>query len=129
MSAFHVSRDGALASIGASPFADDQTAPCWVEISHDGRFLFTVNTASSSISRYAIAGDGSLLLLGSTPVRGTGLGPVDARLSPDGTTLWVVDGSGDAVSGFRVSGGDLAELPSSPTPLPSGAAPFGIVVG
>ena len=31
-----------------SPFADLQTAPCWVEISHNGRFLFTVNTGSGS---------------------------------------------------------------------------------
>jgi 6-phosphogluconolactonase len=129
VSAFTVSGDGTLSSIGSSPFADLQTAPCWVEISHDGGFLFTVNTASPSISRYAIHADGSLALLGSTPFKDpSGLGPVDARLSPDGQTLWVVDGGGIAVSAFSVSGGDLTELSSSPTPLPAGAAPFGIVV-
>jgi len=57
-----------LSSIGSSPFADLQTAPCWVEISHDGHYLFTVNTASNSISRYAIADAGSLSLLGSTAI-------------------------------------------------------------
>jgi 6-phosphogluconolactonase len=129
VSAFHVSLDGTLTPIGASPFADDQTAPCWVEISHDGRFLFTVNTAVPSISRYAITPGGSLTLLGSTPFKdGSGLGPFDARLSPDGSTLWVVDNGGTAVSGFRVSGGNLTELPSSPTALPDGAEPFGVVV-
>jgi 6-phosphogluconolactonase len=129
VSAFHVARDGTLSSIGASPFADEQTAPCWVEISRDGRFLFTVNTASSSISRYGIARDGSLSLLGSTALNDpAGLAPVDARLAPDGRTLWVVDSGHPGVSGLAVRGGDLAELPSSPTPLPAGAAPFGIVV-
>jgi 6-phosphogluconolactonase len=129
VSAFRVSPDGTLSSIGASPFADDQTAPCWVEISHDGRFLFTVNTAVPSISRYSISPGGTLTLLGSTPFAdGAGLGPFDARLSPDGTTLWVVDDGGDAVSAFHVSGGNLSELASSPTPLPAGAEPFGIVV-
>jgi hypothetical protein len=129
VSAFRVSSDGTLNSIGSSPFADLQTAPCWVEITHDGRFLFTVNTASATISRYAINGDGSLTLLGSTPMSGgAGLGPFDARLSPDGGTLWVVDNKANAVSGFAVSGGNLSELSSSPTPLPSGAAPFGVVV-
>ncbi len=54
VSAFNVSRSGELTSIGSSPFADLQTAPCWVEISHDGRFLFTVNTGSGEISSYAI---------------------------------------------------------------------------
>ena len=128
VSAFSVSDNGALSSIGASPFADLQTAPCWVEISHDGRYLFTVNTAVPSISRYAIARDGTLQLIGSTPFRSGTMAPVDARLSSDGGTLWVVDSKSDAVSGFAVHNGDLAELPSSPTSLPAGATPFGIVV-
>ena len=130
VSAFRVGRDGSLGSIGDSPFADQQTAPCWVEISHDGRFLFTVNTAQPSISSYAIGFGGSLHLLGSTPFAGdpTGLGPVDARLSPDGRVLYVVDQGGDQVSAFAVHGGELTELRSSPTALPTGATPFGIVV-
>lgn len=129
VSAFGVAGDGTLTSIGSSPFADLQTAPCWVEISHNGRFLFTVNTAVPSISRYQIDGDGSLALLGSTVFNDpTGLGPEDARLSPNGRTLWVVDTGADAVSGLAVRGGDLTELSSSPTPLPAGATPFGIVV-
>ncbi len=32
VSAFHVAADGSLSSIGGSPYADQQTAPCWVEI-------------------------------------------------------------------------------------------------
>ena len=67
VSAFQVGFSGQLTSIGASPFADLQTAPCWVEISHDGEYLFTVNTGSGAISSYAINPDGSLALLGSTP--------------------------------------------------------------
>ena len=62
-------------------------APCWVEISHNGQFLFTVNTASGTISRYSIAPGGALTLLGSTPVGASGgVGAVDARLSPGGRT-------------------------------------------
>jgi len=128
VSAFSVANDGTLSSIGSSPFPDLQNAPCWVEISHDGRYLFAVNTASSSISRFAIAGGGALTLLGSTQLAHTPAGAEDARLSPDGSTLWVVDSGADAVSGFSVDGGDLAELPSSPTAGPAGAAPSGIVV-
>jgi 6-phosphogluconolactonase len=125
VSAFGDGADGALTSIGASPFADDQTAPCWVEIGHDGRFLFAVNTGSRSISSYSIATDGSLTLLQSTPVNAA-VSPEDARLSPDGNTLWVVDPGADAVSGFTVDGGGLTGLSTSPAPV--GAAPSGIVV-
>ena len=116
---------GGLTPVGASPYADGQTAPCWVEISHDGRYLFTVNTGSANISSYAISTGGSLSLIGSTPIRGGGA-DTDLRLSPDGKTL-SVDGSGNHIlSVFAVHGGTLTELPSSPIPLPAGGAPAGI---
>jgi 6-phosphogluconolactonase (cycloisomerase 2 family) len=129
VSAFDDSANGTLSSIGSSPFADLQTAPCWVEITHDGQFLFTVNTGSGAISRYSIAAGGGLTLLGSTPVSATGgVGAVDARLGPDGHILWVDESRIGAVGAFAVNGGDLTELASSPTSLPAGAAPAGIVV-
>ena len=127
VSAFDVARDGALSSIGASPFADQQTAPCWVEITHDGEFLFTVNTASGSISRYSIAPSGTLTLLGSTQVGGqSGVGAVDARLSADGHTLYVDESRIAAVGEFAVDGGQLTELGS--VSLPAGATPAGVAV-
>jgi 6-phosphogluconolactonase (cycloisomerase 2 family) len=128
ISAFSDGADGTLTSIGSSPFPDSQTAPCWVEVSHDGQTLFTVNTASNSISRFAIAADGSLSLLGSTPLATAHAGAEDARLGPNGNTLWVVDTGARAITAFAVDGGNLTELPSSPTALPAGSAPFGIVV-
>jgi 6-phosphogluconolactonase (cycloisomerase 2 family) len=129
VSAFRDSRNGALTSIGSSPFADQQTAPCWVEISQNGEFLFTVNTASGTISRYSIAADGSLTLLGSTSVSASGgVGAVDARLSPDGRYLYVDESKIGAVGTFAVNGGNLTELSGSPTSLPAGATPAGVVV-
>jgi 6-phosphogluconolactonase (cycloisomerase 2 family) len=127
VSAFLVAHTGQLAPIGASPFADLQTAPCWVEISHDGQFLFAVNTASGTISRYSINPDGSLVLLGSTPFGSAGAGAVDARLSPDGKTLLVDGSAAKVVASFAVNGGELTELASSPTPLPANAFAAGIV--
>jgi 6-phosphogluconolactonase len=127
VSAFLVAHTGQLASIGSSPFADLQTAPCWVEISHDGQFLFTVNTGSGEISSYSINPDGSLVLLGSTPFGSVGAGAVDARLSPDGKTLLVDGSKARVVASFAVNGGSLTELSSSPTPLPEGAFAAGLV--
>jgi 6-phosphogluconolactonase (cycloisomerase 2 family) len=127
VSAYTDSANGTLTPIGASPFADNQTAPCWVEISHDGRFLFTVNTASGTISRYSIASNGALTLLGSTQVSATGgVGAVDARLSPDGRTLYVDESRIGKVGEFAVDGGNLTELAGSPASLPTGATPAGV---
>ena len=61
-----------ILSPGISRFAAGQTAPCWVEITQHGRFLFTVSTGSGTISRCVIAPGGALTLLGSTPVGATG---------------------------------------------------------
>ena len=127
VSAFTVSRRGVLTSIGDSPVPDFQTAPCWVEISHDGKYLFAVNTASSNLSRYSIARNGALTLLGTTPFT-NGTGAVDARLSPDGKFLYVTGGRGLVLSAFAVDGGNLSELASSPTPLPAGTSPTGLAV-
>jgi 6-phosphogluconolactonase len=129
VSAFSVNPNAKVKSITGSPVPDGQTAPCWVEISHDGRYLFAVNTGSTTISRYRILDSGSLRLIGSTPfISGTGIRPFDARLDAAGDHLYVVDAAIAAVSGFAVSGGSLSELGSSPTALPAGATPFGIAI-
>jgi 6-phosphogluconolactonase (cycloisomerase 2 family) len=129
VSAYSVAHDGSLNPIGASPYPDKQTAPCWVEITPDGRFLFTVNTAVPSISRYRISNNGALVLLGSTVFNDpTGRKAFDARLDPSGKTLYVVDAGLGSVSAFDVNNGNLSELDSSPYALPKGTTPFGLVV-
>jgi hypothetical protein len=128
VSAFSTSRRGVLSSIGDSPYPDGQTAPCWVEISHDGRYLFAVDTGSTDISSYGIMPDGSLTYMTSTPFKsGSGIRPFDARLDTNGKHLYVVDAATAAISVFAVRGGSLTELASSPVSLPTGATPFGIV--
>jgi 6-phosphogluconolactonase len=129
VSAFSVNPNAKVKSITGSPFPDGQTAPCWVEISHDGRYLFTVNTGSTTISRYRILANGTLSLIGSTPFRsGAGIRPFDARLDASGDHLYVVDAAIASVSGFAVNDSSLTELSSSPAPLPAGATPFGIAI-
>jgi 6-phosphogluconolactonase len=116
---------GSLTPVGA-PVANDGGASCWVEISHDGRFLFVVNTASATISSYSIGNAGALTFLQSTASGEIGAGAEDARLSPDGRTLWVVESGTNAVTGFSVHGGVLTPL--SEIAGPTGATPSGIVV-
>jgi hypothetical protein len=117
---------GALAPISPSPVSNDGVASCWVEISHDGRYLFVVNTGTATISTYSIAHNGSITWLWSTPAGELGGGAEDARLSPDGSTLWVVQAGANRVTGFSVRGGALTPL--SQASGPAGATPTGIVV-
>jgi 6-phosphogluconolactonase len=125
VSSFTDAADGTLTPVGA-PVANDGGAACWIEISHDGKFLFAVNTASASISSYSIGTGGPLTFLQSTGPDQVGGGAEDARLSPDGSTLWVVESGTNAVTGFTVNGGTLTPLAEAPGP--AGATPSGIVV-
>jgi hypothetical protein len=125
VSSFTDAADGTLTPLGA-PVANDGGAACWVEISHDGSFLFDVNTASASVSSYSIGGDGTLTFLHSTAPGQIGGGAEDARLSPDGSTLWIVESGTNGITGFTVNGSTLTPLSSADGP--TGATPSGIVV-
>jgi 6-phosphogluconolactonase (cycloisomerase 2 family) len=107
------------ASVGTT-----ETAACWLVVSQDGRFAYTTNTGSGSISGYAIAGDGSLRLLdadGRTGVTGAGTGPIDAGISRGGRFLYALNGANQTISVFVVGGdGSLAPL-ATVTGLPAGA--------
>jgi 6-phosphogluconolactonase (cycloisomerase 2 family) len=128
VSVYDVAGDGTLTAITDSPFADSQTAPCWVAISPDGNALFAVNTGSGSVSSYIVASDGTLGLVGSTPLGGAAPRKAfDAAVSPDGGFLYIVNAVG-GISAFSVNGTTIAELSGSPVSTPAGTAPFGMVV-
>lgn len=131
VSAFNDSAKGVLTSIGAGPFNDLQTAPCWVALNPSGTELLAVNTAVPSVSRYSVTQSGSLRLTGTAKFAGKDAatyGPEDAALTPNADMLWAVDTKGDALSGFHTAGGHITAAAASQTPLPKGAAPFGIAI-
>ena len=111
-----------------SPFADQQTAPCWVAVSPDGNALFAVNTGSGSVSAYRVAANGTLSLTGSTAASLAGLKAFDAAVSPDGGFLYVVDAGVAKFSAFAIDGTSVTEIAGSPIAIPGGGAPFGMVV-
>ena len=83
---------GQLSNITAA-LADTQGAPCWLIASIDGRFAFTTNAASGTISSYRIGRDGSLTLLAAvagTPGPDRPTSPVaamDGSSSPESATV------------------------------------------
>jgi 6-phosphogluconolactonase (cycloisomerase 2 family) len=127
VSAYKVADDSSLSPLDGSPFANQQTATCWAEISADGQYMFVVNTATPSISSYQIADDGTLTLLGNT-LFNNATAPFDARLDPSGDYLYVVDNGAPLIHAFSVDGGTLTELEGSPFANPGQGAPFGIIV-
>lgn len=93
-----------------------QAASCWAIATSDGRYAYTMNTGSGTISSYAISSEGFLGLLDPTAaVTGSGSAPTDPALSGDSKFLYVRDPGLNAVDGFRVEAdGSLTPVGTTP---------------
>ncbi len=136
VSAFAVAADSSLSPIGASPYPNFQTAPCWLAVAPDGRHLYTSNTANNSLSEYAVNLNGTLALVANTVLSGTSstlpnTRPIDLGVTPDGRDLYVIKAGSNAVGALTVNAdGSLTELsgPSVSLPASGNGSASGIVV-
>lgn len=128
LSSYLVSRGGSLATIDGS-VADNQSAPCWVVTTDNGRFAYTSNTGSGTMSSYTIGHDGSLALLAPDAAStGSGSAPIDIALSRHNRFLYGVASGTHEINGFAVQGdGTLTPLTGAVTGLPAGAT--GLLAG
>ena len=115
LSSYGIGDGGGLDVISPSVFAAQERAACWVVTTGDGKFAYTTNTASGSISGYAIGHDGSLSLLDSDGLTAvTGGEPIDAALSRNDQFLFVLNASTRRIDAFRVeANGSLIALPGA----------------
>ncbi len=113
--------DGVIDPISPS-VGTTQTAACWIVVTRDGRFTYTSNTGSGSISGYRISRNGELSLLDADGQTGlTGPGPTDMALTRNSRFLYSLNSGDGTVSGFRVrADGSLTPIGGA-SGLPSGA--------
>jgi 6-phosphogluconolactonase len=98
-----------------------QTAACWLVTTGDGRFAFTTNAGSDSVSTFAVSRAGALTLLHSDSA-GTGAHPTDAALSRGDRFLYTLDAFTHQLTGFEVAAsGNLTSLGATGT-LPASAS-------
>jgi 6-phosphogluconolactonase len=90
-SSYAVSDSGALRTVsGAIP--DFGNAPCWLVVSHDGRFAYVSNAhAPSTLSVYSVSGQGTLALTSSIAAK-TAAPSLDLALSGNGQFLYALNG-------------------------------------
>jgi 6-phosphogluconolactonase (cycloisomerase 2 family) len=99
-----------------------ETAACWIVVTPNGRFAYTTNTGSDSISGYRINHRGELTLLDADGRTGvTGPGPIDMALTHGGRFLYSLNSGDGTISGFRVRfDGSLTPIGGA-SGLPDGA--------
>ena len=116
MSSYLLERDGTIQVVN-SAVPTTETAACWVVVTRDGRFAYTTNAGSGTVSGYRIAFDGTILLLdadGVTGVTGAGSAPIDMALSNNGRYLFTLNGGNNTIGAFRVhADGSLSPLPGA----------------
>jgi len=104
VTAYEVDKDGLLTVIDPA-VGTTETAACWVVVSRDGRFAYTTNAGSGSVSGYQIGFDGQLALLdenGRTGQTGKSSAPIDMILSNDGRNLYTLNSGNATISVFGV---------------------------
>jgi 6-phosphogluconolactonase (cycloisomerase 2 family) len=122
-SSYSLSREGRVNVISGA-VATGQAAPCWLVTSKDGRYAYTANGGSGTISGFAIGDGGTLTLLtpgGVNASLGATSHPLDEAVTKDGFLYNLTDGL-HTISGFAIGGdGSLTSAGSMPG-LPVGAA-------
>jgi 6-phosphogluconolactonase (cycloisomerase 2 family) len=112
--------DGGLQPISAS-VPTGQTAACWIAVSKNGKFAYSTNAGSDSVSAYRVETDGSLSLIQGA-AGSTGGSPIDAGVSNNGRYLYVLNGRTHNLSAFAIQAdGTLSPLGTFEG-LPAGSA-------
>ncbi len=111
---------GGLETISPSVVSTDQKAACWVVVSKNGRMVYTTNTATGTVSSYAIGRRGELELVEAAAAT-VGGSPIDASISDDGKFLYVLNGVNHAIDAFAIArDGGLTAVPGGVTGLAAG---------
>jgi 6-phosphogluconolactonase len=112
--------DGGHFTTISSSVGTTQTAACSVVITNNGRYAYTTNTGSASISSYRIGRDGRLTLLAAI-AGATATTPIDMSLSRNSDFLYALNSGAHTISAFQVrSDGSLTSLGTFGA-LPAGA--------
>ncbi len=121
-SSYRVQPNGRLRTISAS-VGTTETAACWLVVTRNGRYAYTTNTGSGTVSGYAIGRDGALTLLdgGQSGQTGAGTSPIDLALTRGSRFLYVLNSGTETVSAFRTGRDGALEPVGTTTNLPDGA--------
>lgn len=104
LSSYVLYQNGELEGISPSVPTTESSA-CWVAVTKNGRFAYTANTGSGTLSSFAVARNGTLTRLdsdGVTGVTGAGSSPADLAMSVNSRYLYSRNGNG-TISAFRVN--------------------------
>lgn len=121
VSSYEVSNDSLEVINGSVPTG--QTAACWIAVSKNGKFAYSTNAGSGSVSAYHVHPDRSLSLIdGDAGITGEGTSPIDASVSDNGQYLYVLNGRTHNISAFAIQADGTLVSIGTFEGLPAGSA-------
>jgi 6-phosphogluconolactonase len=112
ISSYALQPDGSLAVITAS-LSTLGKAACWNVVTSNGRFTYTSNAASASLSAFSIVNDGSLTAVAGTVVAAqpAGSSNIDIAMTQNGKFLYSLNTGTGTIGGWTVQNdGSLLHL-------------------
>jgi 6-phosphogluconolactonase len=127
VTAYTLSDSGSLSLLDGPVSTNGQAAPCWLVTAGGGRYAYSANTGSGTISGFSVH-DGRLALLDSSGVSATsGSSPFDLAVSADGHFLYNLASGSQELAAFGLGSdgsptpaGTVTGLPASDAGLATG---------
>lgn len=124
VSSYRVGNNGSLQLISAS-VVTGEAAACWIIVTKEGKYAYSTNAGSASLSLFEVSNNGALTLLNAKGGEtGLGTGPTDAAVSRGGRLVYALSPRSQTVIGFAVqpdgtlvSIGSFGGLPVNPAGL------------
>ncbi|MEO6404820.1 MAG: beta-propeller fold lactonase family protein [Ferruginibacter sp.] len=101
VSAYRVSSNG-MVTLTAGPVMANQSAACWVVTNNNGKYVYSTNTASNTVSSFATVNSDGLTILSAVAAM-TGATPIDAYMSNNSKYLYVLNSSSHNIGGYAVN--------------------------
>ena len=127
ISSYTIASNGKISAVSQS-VPTFGSANCWNAIAPDGKFVYTSNSASGTISGFAIGKGGALTPIGSTVLATNppGSANLDITISGDGKFLYALDAGTGAISIFAIQNNGTLNPLTEVEGLPAAAGFNGI---
>jgi 6-phosphogluconolactonase len=121
VTSYTLSNNGDLSLIDG-PEGTHQTSACWLAITNNGKYCYSTNTSSATISGYSIQSGGLTLLNANGVTATTDITPADVALSSNSKFLYNVNSTSHSITMFKVNDDGSLDALGSVNGLPAGTA-------
>lgn len=123
VSSYRFAERSAVPNLVTASLPNGQGAACWIAVTPNGKFAFSANAATSSVSSFTVARDGQLsLVAGAAAVTGPNAGALDMAVSPNGKQLNVFASRGLQIMSYRIASDGSLSFQGAVGGMPTGSA-------